>query len=178
MDAANLAMVRTSFGTGVDNFVRVYSPADVQTAYFAEALVVNNTVQPESAWDYEEMGLGAFLGQPSWDMTMNDVWWEEFARPGATVASASSAAAIRLGALYYGAWKFGYLIGGYVYIWLDYLDPNINIEIGNTLDSAEDEVVNIVNGVSGTGYVDLPDFYSLVDSVDYSMLNDWWWWIY
>jgi hypothetical protein len=55
----NMAIVRTAFGTGVDNYIRAYAPAATQTAYFEDALVTDNTVQPQSAWAYEIAGLGA-----------------------------------------------------------------------------------------------------------------------
>jgi hypothetical protein len=175
LNGPNLSLVRASFGSSVDGYVRLYSSAQVQASYFAQSLVVENYIQPQSAANYQSMGLGEWI-PPSWDMTVNDIWWEEFVKAGATVQSAMTATALRVGGNGVAAFQAGYWIGTQIYLFLDYVDPNINIEIGNTLGAAVDGFVTQFTDSTATGYVDLPGFYDLIDGVNFTEQMSWYLW--
>jgi len=52
---------------------------------------------------------------------------------------------------------WSYKAGGYIVTFLDQVDPNINIEIGNIEGAAVDWTIDLIeSSPTGTGYIDLP----------------------
>src|SRR6202034_3879988 len=107
-----------------------------------------NVVQRVSHIDYVNRGLGNWV-PPPFNMTQNDLWWEAFAKTGATVESAFVSVAIADYAAAATAWDFGYYIGGKLYLVDDKINPQINITIGNIVGTAVDDIVNTFTSTSG-----------------------------
>jgi len=148
LTAANLVLLRASFGSGMDTYVKTYSTAAVYAAYAASAGVQTNVVQRMSHIDYETRGLGSFV-PPVFTMTQNDLWWEAFAKTGATVESACVSVALADVTAAQTAWSVGYYIGGKLYLVADALNPQINITIGNIIGHTVDDIVNTFTTTSG-----------------------------
>jgi hypothetical protein len=157
LGVANLLLARSSFGPGLDYYVGEFAPAAVEENYFAAVARGQSTLRRMSHWDYVNRGLGNFI-PPQFTMTQEQIWWEAFAVKGATVESAFVSTALIDYAAGKSAFEFGYWVGGYLYLALDKIDPNINIEIGDIIGVTVDDIVDTVSDggttVYGTGYVD------------------------
>jgi hypothetical protein len=63
-----------------------------------------------SHYQYSVKGLGNFV-PPQFNMTQTDLWWEAFAKTGATVESACVSVALADYAAAQTAWSVGYWVG-------------------------------------------------------------------
>jgi hypothetical protein len=153
LSAANLLRAQSAFGVSVVTpAVELYSAAAVKTTYNAGGTRV---VIHLSSAQSQTMGIGNFF-PPTFSMTQTDLFYEFFAVRGATVASALVSAAAFEAVVLKQTFDVSYWVGGKLYIILDHLDPNINIEIGDIIGATVDDVVDFVSTPTGTGYVDLP----------------------
>ena len=117
-------------------------------------------------------------------MTQNELWWDFFMQTsgyGLTTAVQATTKMIAFEAtVLYETFTWSYWAGGYVVTFLDKVDPNINIEIGNMEGAVVDMAVSIVEyNPSGTSYIDLPvdengDYIFPDDSVSFPVeTSDW-----
>jgi hypothetical protein len=125
--------------------------------------------------------IGGFL-PAEYSMTQNELWWMYFTQgTGTTIAQATFKMVWFEATVLYATAVFSYKAGGYFVTFLDKLDPNINIEIGNVEGAAVDWAIDLVESTpTGTAYIDLPvdangDYiFPTYNAIDLdTMDNDW-----
>lgn len=168
LTAADLLRVQGAFGLVVTPAVASGAPPEVQIAYLSAPAA---TLVARSHAQYVAMGIGAYF-PPEFSMTQYDLFLEYFAVKGATVASALVRTAAFEAQVLYTTYQVAYWSGGKLVALLDYVDPAINIEIGNIIGTTVDYTVDLISSPGGTGYVDDPSFY--LDPTEYgTFVGDW-----
>jgi hypothetical protein len=153
-----LVYIRSGFGSYTDTAVGGFSPINTKNAY---AIAPKSLSIATSHAQLIDKGLVSSLGgffPATYSMTQNELWWMYFAEgTGTTIVQATAKMVFFEASVLYTTGTVSYKAGGYIVTFLDYVNPNINIAIGNTIGAAVDMAVTVVETVSnGTSYVDLP----------------------
>jgi len=156
--AQQLLYIRQGFGAATDTAVNAAAPAAVSASYRASAKGASLATSHSQLIDKGLVSLiGGFL-PAEYSMTQNELWWMYFTQgTGTTIAQATVKMIWFEANVLFSTAVFSYKAGGYIVTFLDSVNPQINIAIGNLVGATVDWTVDLVeSNPTGSSFVDLP----------------------
>jgi hypothetical protein len=148
LSAANMLRVRSAFGSAATGAaVAAHASLAVQAKYFSAPEVLP-LLRSHSA--YQAMGV-TYTPSPQITMGLTDIYLEFYAVEGATYLSAAIMAASWASVFLAPVAYYSYKAGTQFSHFLDHVDPNINIEIGNALGTTLDFITGVSTPSIPTG---------------------------